>query len=400
MSAELLELTAAQAADRVRGGEVDPAELFDVYRERAADRLRWARSSGWPTSPAPADRWPLAGVPLAVKDLFCVEGVPSAAASRVLEGYRPPYTATAVERLVQRGRAGARQDQHGRVRDGLLHRELRLRARCSNPWDESRVPGGSSGGSAAAVAAGPGPVGDRHRHGRLDPPARLAVRDRRSQAHLRRGLPLRDDRLRLVARPGRPAHPRRDRLRAAPLAHGRAATAATPPPRGCPRRSACRPRSGSRASASACRPSSPARASSPGVRAVLRPDARPHRGAGRGAPRGGAAALRARHRRLLPDRPGRGQREPGALRRRALRPPPRRRRPALPVRGDARARLRRGGQAPDHARHLRAVVGLLRRLLRPRPAGAHQDRRRLPGRVRAGRPDRDAHLAHRRLQAR
>ena len=88
-------------------------------------------------------------------------------------------------------------------------------ARCRTRGTATRVPGGSSGGSAAAVAAGHGAVGDRHRHRRLDPPAGLALRDRRAQAHLRRGLPLRDDRLRLLARPVRPAHARRDRRRAA-----------------------------------------------------------------------------------------------------------------------------------------------------------------------------------------
>ena len=83
--------------------------------------------------------------------------MPSQAGSRILEGYRPPYTATVVAQLARRRRAAAGQDQPGRVRDGLVERELRATARSLNPWDRTRVPGGSCGGSAAAVAAGRAP---------------------------------------------------------------------------------------------------------------------------------------------------------------------------------------------------------------------------------------------------
>ena len=85
----------------------------------------------------------------------------------------------------ERGRPDARQDQHGRVRDGLLERELRLRPG-AQPVGPGARPGGSSGGSAAAVAGRAGAVGDRHRHRRLDPPTGRALRDRRPEAHLRR----------------------------------------------------------------------------------------------------------------------------------------------------------------------------------------------------------------------
>ena len=98
---------------------------------------------------------PLAGVPLAVKDLFCTEGVPSQSGSRILEGYEPPYTATVVRRLQAAG-ASLLGKRPGRVRDGLLERELGVWP-ALNPWDRTRVPGGSSGGSAAAVAAGLAP---------------------------------------------------------------------------------------------------------------------------------------------------------------------------------------------------------------------------------------------------
>ncbi|MEA2442867.1 MAG: aspartyl-tRNA(Asn)/glutamyl-tRNA(Gln) amidotransferase subunit, partial [Thermoleophilales bacterium] len=83
---ELLHLSGAQAAERIRAGEVDAGELFDLYRERAAaedlNAFLWVRDEG--DRPAATADAPLGGVPLGVKDLFCVEGVPSTAASRIL----------------------------------------------------------------------------------------------------------------------------------------------------------------------------------------------------------------------------------------------------------------------------------------------------------------------------
>ena len=207
----------------VRAGEIDAGELFDAYRERAAAERpeRVHVGGGRAAGDGAGDGAPLGGVPLAVKDLFCTEGVPSQAGSRILEGYRPPYTATVVAKLARRRRAAARQDQPGRVRDGLLERELGLRSG-AQPVGSRPRPGRLLGRQRRGRRRRPRAVGDRHRHGRLDPPARGAVRDRRPEADLRRVLALRDDRVRVLARPGRSADPRRDRRRAAAAAHGRA----------------------------------------------------------------------------------------------------------------------------------------------------------------------------------
>ncbi len=159
---DIISLTAAQAAAAIGAGELSAGELFDAYRARAAaDELNcftWVAEGGSDAAHT-AERsgaFPLNGVPLAVKDLFCTEGVPSQSGSRILEGYLPPYTATAVARLA---RAGApllgktNQDEFamGSSTENSAYGPVR------NPWDRERVPGGSSGGSAAAVAAGLAP---------------------------------------------------------------------------------------------------------------------------------------------------------------------------------------------------------------------------------------------------
>ena len=154
----LIDLTAAAAAERVRAGEINPTELFDAYRSRAAaDELNaftWVAEG--PPAPGPAREAPLGGVPLAVKDLFCTEGVPSQAGSRILENYRPPYTATVVTKLTGAGAPLLGKTNQDEFAMGSSNENSGF-GPVLNPWDTSRVPGGSSGGSAAAVAAGLAP---------------------------------------------------------------------------------------------------------------------------------------------------------------------------------------------------------------------------------------------------
>jgi aspartyl-tRNA(Asn)/glutamyl-tRNA(Gln) amidotransferase subunit A len=152
MSSELLELTVAQAIERFRSGELAAGEYFDAYREAAeADSLNAFLGLAENRVEADPPEGELSGIPVAVKDIFCTEGTQTTAGSRILEGYVPPYTATAVRRLdaagaLVLGKTNMDEFAMGSSNENSAYGDV------LNPWDASRVPGGSSGGSAAAVA--------------------------------------------------------------------------------------------------------------------------------------------------------------------------------------------------------------------------------------------------------
>jgi aspartyl-tRNA(Asn)/glutamyl-tRNA(Gln) amidotransferase subunit A len=176
LSLPLADRTVAEALELLRSGEVSSVELTRACLERIArdgERLNTYLAVGEEAAMraaeaadaarAAGDDRPLLGIPYALKDIFVTravdaegnptDGLPTTAASRILEGYRSPYASSAEERLARAGavllgKTNCDEFAMGSSNENSAYGPVR------NPWDEGTVPGGSSGGSAAAVAAG------------------------------------------------------------------------------------------------------------------------------------------------------------------------------------------------------------------------------------------------------
>jgi len=137
--------------------DVEPAKVHAFITLTAARAQAQAEAVDREIA-AGRDSGPLAGVPLTVKDIFCVEGTPSTAGSKILSNFVAPYTATAVERMEQAGALMLGKVNLDEFTFGSSNESSAFQPSTRNPWDTSRVPGGSSGGSAAAVAACESPL--------------------------------------------------------------------------------------------------------------------------------------------------------------------------------------------------------------------------------------------------
>ena len=406
---EIIRSDAATLAAKIAAKELSSVEVtqacldqiaatddrYHAFLHVAADEAL-AAAAAVDKAVAAGERLPsaLAGVPLALKDVFTTVDMPTTCGSKILEGWRSPYDATVTARLRAAGipilgKTNMDEFAMGSSTENSAYGPTR------NPWNVDRVPGGSGGGSAAALAAFQAPLAiGSDTGGSIRQPAALTATVGVKPTYgtvsryglvacassLDQGGPcartVLDTALLHQVIAGHDARDSTSVDAAVPDVVGAAKAGAAGDLRGV-RVGVVQQLRGE--------------GYQPGVLASFEAAVEQLTALGRRGQRSRLPALRSRAGRLLPDPAVGGVEQPGALRRDALRAAGRRRR--HPQRrgsdgADPGRRLRAGGQAAHHDRRLRAFGRLLRRLLQPGAEGAHADRPRprrgLPIRRRAG----------------
>jgi len=163
---DILELTIAQIRELLQKRKISSVELTNYFLERikrfdgdissyikVTEEYALKMAGDADKKIADGENGQLLGIPLGIKDIYCTKGIETTCASRILKGFIPPYDATIIRRLkdegyVHLGRLNMDEFAMGSSTENSSFQTTK------NPWDLSRIPGGSSGGSAAATAAG------------------------------------------------------------------------------------------------------------------------------------------------------------------------------------------------------------------------------------------------------
>ena len=152
-------LTLLEIIDALKTKKATPEEVYSFFLNKIEDTDGAVQAFNFVNESIQATDidTPLAWAPIAVKDIFCETGIPTTCSSKMLETFRPPYDATVISKMKEAGMNSLGKVTMDEFAMGSTNESSALK-KAVNPWGTNRIPGGSSGGSAAAVAAGMAPA--------------------------------------------------------------------------------------------------------------------------------------------------------------------------------------------------------------------------------------------------